>query len=258
MLDSAGSLTPRFESKDWRIDMLTGGSGFPNRIGPDDFGLGYNGPGLNGKSVSIRSVGANSIVMRVPALVASEMRKDAEVGAPFTVDAGGLVTFVDSGPDVDKALRRAAALMRSLPDTPLAVYREKTQGMPMSTEVERLAMRRVGQDIFRASLDDYWGGCCPITGISDRDLLRASHTKPWKVCEDEERLDVYNGFLLAAHFDAAFDRALITFDDDGVVLFSPKLSERAREVLGEPTAPVRLAPEHRKYLEHHREQFKAP
>ena len=89
MLDSAGSLTPRFESKDWRIDMLTGGSGFPNRIGPDDFGLGYNGPGLNGKSVSIRSVGANSIVMRVPALVASEMRKDAEVGAPFTVDAGG-------------------------------------------------------------------------------------------------------------------------------------------------------------------------
>jgi hypothetical protein len=206
--------------------------------------------------VSIRSVGANAFMMRVPALVTSEMRKDAEVGAPFSVDAAGLIAFSDGGPDVEKALKRAAALMRALPDTPLATYNEKTHGMPTSTEVERLAKQRVGQGIFRASLDDYWGGCCPITGISDRALLRASHTKPWAECHtDEERLDVYNGFLLAAHFDAAFDGALITIDDDGAILFSPKLTVRARAVLGEPTGLVRLADEHRKYLEHHRERF---
>ena len=88
--------------------------------------------------------------------------------------------------------------------------------MPESTEVERVAKQRVGQDIFRASLEDYWSGRCPITGISDRALLRASHTKPWADCEtDEERLDVYNGFLLAAHIDAAFDAALMTIDADG-------------------------------------------
>jgi hypothetical protein len=104
--------------------------------------------------------------------------------------------------------------------------------MPESTEAEPLVMQRVGQDIFRASLEDYWSGRCPITGITDRALLRASHTKPWADCgTDEERLDVYNGFLLAAHFDAAFDAYLLTFDTDGKLLWSPKLSEPAKFLL---------------------------
>ena len=152
--------------------------------------------------------------MRVPSLVSLEMRKDAETTAPYAVDAAGLVVFGAAGAHADKAIRRAAALIRALPDTPLATYREKTRGMPESTEVERIAKQRVRQDIFRASLEDYWSGRCPISGISDRALLRASHAKPWAECEtDEERLDVYNGFLLAAHLDAAFDAALMTFDD---------------------------------------------
>ena len=50
--------------------------------------------------------------------------------------------------------------------------------------------------------------------------MRASHIKPWAKCEtDAERLDVYNGLLLAAHLDAAFDAGLITFDDNGVITF---------------------------------------
>lgn len=258
MSKSAISVGPDADPKDWRIEMLALNSGFSGNPERDDFGLRFGGPGLNGKTASIRSVGDNAFAMRVPALVASEMRKDAETGAPFTVDPAGLINFVDGGADVDKALRRAAALMRALPDTPLAIYREKTRHLPTTTEVERLAKQRVGQDVFRASMEDYWGGCCPITGISDRALLRASHTKPWALCEaDEERLDVYNGFLLAVHWDAAFDAALVTFDDDGAVKFSSKLSARAREVLGEPPGQVRLAPEHRKYLDHHRGRFRA-
>jgi len=248
----------RVEPNEWRIQMLATGSGFPNSLGFDDFGLRLGGPGMNGKTVSIRSSGANEFLMRVPALVAAEMQKDAIAGASFAVDARGVVTFPGGGPSADRALRRAAALIRALPDTPLAVFNEKTKDMPTSTEVERLAKQRVGQNIFRASLDDYWGGRCPITGISDRVLLRASHTKPWAGCDtDEERLDVYNGFLLAVHIDAAFDAALLTFDDDGAVLFSPKLTGRARVVLGEPASPIRLATEHRKYLAHHRQRFEA-
>ncbi len=84
--------------------------------------------------------------------------------------------------------------------------------MPTSTEAERLAKQRIGQGIFPASLDDYRGGRCPVTGIADRPLLRASRTKPWALCAtDEERFDVDNGFLL----DAAFDAALITFNEGG-------------------------------------------
>jgi putative restriction endonuclease len=130
--------------------------------------------------------------------------------------------------------------------------------MPASTEAERLVKQRIGQDIFRASLEDYLGGCCPITGISERALLRASHTKPWADCEtDEERLDVYNGFLLAAHFDAAFDAALMTFDEEGGLFWSSKLSEKAKSMLKDGgVKQIRLAPAHRAYLAHHHARFR--
>ena len=134
--------------------------------------------------------------------------------------------------------------------------RKERSRCPTSTEAERVAKQRVGQDIFRASLEDYWGGCCPITGISDRALLRASHTKPWADCEtDEERLDVYNGFLLAPHLDAAFDAALMTFDEEGKVILSPKLSDRATALLKLGVDSIRLAEGHKPYLAHHLERF---
>ena len=64
------------------------------------------------------------------------------------------------------------------------------------------------------------------------DLVRASHIVPWKDCPgDAERLNVHNGLLLSALWDAAFDRGLVTFDDDGRPEFSPGLSERARTEL---------------------------
>jgi hypothetical protein len=68
----------------------------------------------------------------------------------------------------------------------------------------------------------------------DRPLLRASHILGWSVCEsDEQRLDVYNGILLCAHLDAAFDAALMSFDKNGGPLFSQRLSQEARHLLVE-------------------------
>jgi hypothetical protein len=196
--------------------------------------------------------------MRAPSMVVLEMRKDEEGGAPFAVDEAGLIVFGAAGPHADKAIRRAAALIRALPDTPLAAYREKTKSMPAATETERLARQRIGQDIFRASLDDYWSARCPITGIADRALLRASHIKPWADCDsDDERLDVYNGLLLAAHVDAAFDAALISFDDAGAILLSSRLSETAAALLRQGGNRIRIAEAHRAYLKDHRARFDA-
>ena len=58
--------------------------------------------------------------------------------------------------------------------------------MPKSTEAERLVVQRVGQDIFRDSLLAYWSGCCPLTGIADLALLRASHIKPTLLLKTEK------------------------------------------------------------------------
>lgn len=79
---------------------------------------------------------------------------------------------------------------------------------------------------------DYWQSCCPLSGITDTALLRASHIIPWSECDsDAERLDIRNGLLLSALWDAAFDRALVSFYDDGKPKFSPTLSEAARAEL---------------------------
>ena len=117
-------------------------------------------------------------------------------------------------------------LARSLPDEPLRRYRMRLQQPTSTTEAERLRKERIGQDVFREALMFFWDGACAVTGVRHPRLLRASHIVPWAECEsDNERLNVHNGLLLAAHLDAAFDAHLITFDTDGQILFSPQLSE---------------------------------
>ena len=107
------------------------------------------------------------------------------------------------------ALDRVYRLAVSLPDAPLIRFRAKTGTLPRTTEAERLVIQRIGQEIFRDALMDYWGGRCPLTGITDAALLRASHILPWAECSDEQRLDVHNGLLLSALWDAAFDKGLV-------------------------------------------------
>src|SRR6266478_8616464 len=75
---------------------------------------------------------------------------------------------------------------------------------------------RIGQDLFRQALMEYWNSRCPLTGITDAALLRASHIVPWAECAtDELRLDVHNGLLLSALWDSGLDAGLITFANDG-------------------------------------------
>jgi hypothetical protein len=154
------------------------------------------------------------------------------------------------------ALHRIYELGVSLPDAPLREFEIRVSDLPKTTEAERLVVRRIGQDIFRARLMDYWQGRCPLTGISDSALLRASHIVPWAECEsDAERLDIYNGLLLSALWDAAFDRALVTFDDEGRPEFSVELSDAARAELRWRT-PVSLTQDHRRRLARHRQRIR--
>lgn len=156
-----------------------------------------------------------------------------------------------------RLVRRAFQLARALPDEPLKIFIDKTASLPKNTEAERLVVQRIGQRIFRDRLIDYWEGRCAITGLAVPELLRASHIKPWADCEtDAERLDVFNGILLAPHLDAAFDRGFITLADDGVVLISSDLIDEDRKVLGlhQPLRALTLANKHHQYLLWHREK----
>jgi putative restriction endonuclease len=81
---------------------------------------------------------------------------------------------------------------------------------------------RRGQSYFRNVVINNFGGRCGITELPIRELLVASHILPWGGYE-AERLNVRNGLSLSRLHDAAFDRGLITFDDDLRLLLSPRL-----------------------------------
>ena len=150
-------------------------------------------------------------------------------------------------------LARVWELSVALPDQPLRRFEEEIATLPRETEAERLVVQRKGQNVFRDSLLAYWGGCCPLTGITDTRLLRASHMKPWADCEtDAERLDPYNGLLLSALWDAAFDAGLISFDNGGELLVSPQLSATALGALGAASS-IPLDSAHQSYLQWHRD-----
>jgi HNH endonuclease len=174
---------------------------------------------------------------------------------PSPLAGPGPGTFLfDNLTQLHGALDRVYRLAVSLPDAPLERFQAKTAGLPRTTEAERLVIHRIGQDVFRNALMDYWGGRCPLTGITDPALLRASHIVPWADCSDEQRLDVHNGLLLSALWDAAFDCGLVSFADDGTPCASPKLSQMARTVLGlDAVGPLRgLKDAHRANLALHR------
>lgn len=159
-------------------------------------------------------------------------------------------------PTLGRLVRRAFQLSKTLPDELLHVFEQKTAQLPKSTEAERLVVQRVGQDLFRSGLIEYWEGRCAITGLAVTELLRASHIKPWADCgSDAERLDVFNGLLLAPHVDAAFDRGFITIADEGQIVISARLSDVDCQLLGlHPKLRIdALAEGHRRYLPWHRE-----
>ena len=127
----------------------------------------------------------------------------------------------------------------------------------------RAAKTRVGQDFFRELiLDEYRTQCC-ISGLNVPEVLRASHIVGW--AEDEaNRLNPANGLCLSATYDAAFDRHLISFDEDCRLIFSPVLAEfygnhafqsQFKEFEGRPIAMPRRFRTDPIFLKKHREKL---
>ena len=62
----------------------------------------------------------------------------------------------------------------------------------------------------------------------EKDLLLASHIKPWSV-DVENRLNPQNGLCLSALYDRAFDKGLISFDERYRVILSQRLKQHCTE-----------------------------
>ena len=121
---------------------------------------------------------------------------------------------------------------------------------------ERIALvkTRVNQSVFRDRLLKKYHSCC-LCKVENPSLLIASHIKPWSASNSDEKLDVENGFLLCPNHDALFDGGYITFEDDGTIVISDRLSQldcTFTNVLS--TMKIQLSDKNKEYLEYHRKK----
>ncbi|WP_159017619.1 HNH endonuclease [Cognatiluteimonas profundi] len=118
-----------------------------------------------------------------------------------------------------------------------------------------LVAARLGQGRYRRELLKRWNDACAVTGCTVQAALRASHCKPWRESNNEERLDPNNGLPLVATLDALFDAGLIAFDGHGEMHVSATLAVADRGMLGLPMAlRQRPKPAQAAYLAHHYER----
>lgn len=132
---------------------------------------------------------------------------------------------------------------------------ERTYKELPETERKSIILSRIGQGVFRSGLIGYWKRCA-VTGCDLRELLKASHIRPWRDSDNAERLDIYNGLLLVPNLDNAFDRGYISFDNEGKIIISDKLSDNDRSKLGIHSRMKlrKIEKNHLKYLDYHRRE----
>ena len=121
------------------------------------------------------------------------------------------------------------------------------------TDREAVIKQRVAQGRFRLLLLQFWCSACSVTGSGDASMLIASHIKPWRACEDGERVDPFNGLLLTPNLDRAFDKGYISFADDGRVLIQSGREDSLRDFSIHAGIRLRKVDDrHRRYLAEHR------
>ena len=119
-------------------------------------------------------------------------------------------------------------------------------------EREAVIKARINQLGFRKNLIKKYGKCS-LCGVESPELLLASHIKPWKDSNEDEKGATSNGLLLCPNHDKLFDRGLISFNDDGTILISEKLSENDRLFMNvNSSQKINVDPDMRKYLAFHR------
>ncbi|MCW7554958.1 HNH endonuclease [Endozoicomonas gorgoniicola] len=89
----------------------------------------------------------------------------------------------------------------------------------VGTDVTRSVTVRSNQNVFRKMILEIYEGSCCITGLDIPAVNRASHIVPWAEDKDN-RMNPSNGLCLSATYDAAFDRNLISFDEDYRLILS--------------------------------------
>jgi predicted restriction endonuclease len=100
---------------------------------------------------------------------------------------------------------------------------------------------------------------CRINKVDNPTHLIASHIKPWRESNNDERLAAGNGLLLTPSVDRLFDRGFISFDDGGEMITSPVADTISLSRMGVQTDRVikvgQFNSDQKHFLDYHRKEI---
>jgi putative restriction endonuclease len=128
-------------------------------------------------------------------------KQDQVIWEEFT---GNWTTLAE---DSERILREKLAVSLNI------IEPEKIAERTVATEGIRVVRIRLVQRFFREAVLASYGYCCTVCNLGLVAMLNASHIIPWAV-DAKRRADPRNGLALCAFHDRAFDKGLMTIDEN--------------------------------------------
>ena len=126
----------------------------------------------------------------------------------------------------------------------------------IGAERDAIVKERINQDKFRKRLVKKYNAKCCLCGVNNVELLLASHIKPWAKSDGNEKLDIANGLLLCPNHDKLFDKGYITFDNDGKIIISERLSKESRIFMNvQDSMHIHINEDNEDYIKYHRKNI---
>lgn len=163
---------------------------------------------------------------------------------------GNTVTAANAGVSTKKSKEKAPRAPRK----PNKTYLNRG-----GKDVYRTCKSRKGQAEFRKALIDKDGEGCAIPGcrICGDEHVIASHIVAWTEAGELEKTDPNNGLVLCPNHDHLFDGHLISFDQNGKIIISKKLSAVDCDAFGiNQNIKLDFSPERELYMRRHRKALK--
>jgi putative restriction endonuclease len=220
-----GSIGMNWDTVGWRVDVRFKEEPIPIR--PKDY-IDVLRPHLPPRYAPLRANGDGLQSLYLTELPRSFAETLATLmGRPvLALVRGDYVADVADGVATDDALPAAALQWERL-----LTQRIESDPSLTETQKEALVLARRGQGIFKRSVRRLEFQC-RVTKVDRLEHLRASHCKPWRDSNNQERLDGENGLLLTPTIDHLFDRGFISFEDGGQLLISPGTPFRSDSLRG--------------------------
>lgn len=136
----------------------------------------------------------------------------------------------------EEKLLESESKMTELKGKPEMLDEIPEMNIPEGATRETVVKARVNQALFRKIIRSSYDGKCCITGIDNPELLIATHIVPWSK-DIQNRMNPMNGVCLNALHDKAFDKGLITINEDYKVVVSKKIKHELLRKFDQAPSP---------------------